>query len=364
MVRYAPYSRREILNDVASEHQRWPPSRVNPMWFDPSTVRSLSRRRVLVDGVAGAGKTFMLGILLQKFNTVRYLVKKRNFVDATQKRFGYHEKLCAQTIDSFLMHHLGIRSLPLWLHKRKVELDKLKQRLRNNPVRRNDSELIFVDEYSLIEQSLAELLNCALVNRLVVLVGDYNQQPAIGDSTDQPVRTLLSYEYVYFMYDNVLTKDARLLQRLSHFSARTEDMRFKAINGLPLRRNIDMSDFFATDGSGGGKKNYALLPRVMVVLKDKVNYLNLAMGYLIVSNTKKSSRDKCLRYKRKVILSRDAFRELIESLRSARPNGRTRCRRRYDDGYATGHRYRPHHLTPQRFKTISDHCSIREFYSR
>lgn len=216
-----------------------------PRFFTATTFPPVlnGTKRILVDGVAGAGKTFMLSELLRRFNSVRYLVKKRSFVDATNKRFQ-RDHLHAQTIDSFLMRHMNIRSLPTWLQQKTSNLDDLKRRLRDKPIPRNDNELVFIDEYSLIERSLAELLDVALRERLVVLVGDCNQQPAIGDTTDQPVRTMLNYRNVCFMYDNVRTQDIKLLQRLSRFSSRSEDVRFQALRGLPSKRSIDMSEFF------------------------------------------------------------------------------------------------------------------------
>lgn len=269
-------------------------------------------KRVLVDGVAGAGKTFMLSELLRSFGRIRYLVKKRSFVDATNKRFERCDNLYAQTIDAYLMRHMNIRSLPMWLRQKAANLNDLKRRLCDRPIPCDDDELVFVDEYSLIERSLAELLDVALKKRSVVLVGDCNQQPAIGDTTDQPVRTMLSYEHVCFMYDNVRTQDVDLLQRLSRFSSRLEDASFQALRGLPAKRSIDMSEFFASIREFGlVTRTLRLLPRIIVVSNERVNYLNWAIGNMIYRNTSKGARrGKCMVYKRKVVASRNAMRAL------------------------------------------------------
>lgn len=263
-------------------------------------------KRLLIDGVAGAGKTFVLGVLLNSFRSVLYLVKKRSFVDSVLQRFGNDPRVQARTIDSYLMQHFGVRSLPEWLRALSRDHSGLKRHAR--PVARNDEQLIFVDEYSMIERSLMELLEIVLLDRRVIIAGDCNQQSAIGDSMDQPVRTILNFGRVCFMYDNVRTKDVALSTRLQIFggASRFEDLKLSAIRGLPIARNINMRDFLhemrSSDNGSVTAKLLRRLPRIIVLSNDRVNYINWSIGHLIWrSMTKLVRRRHCLRYRRKIV---------------------------------------------------------------
>lgn len=264
-------------------------------------------KRLLIDGVAGAGKTFILGALLESFERVLYLVKKKSFVDTVLQRFGNDPRLRARTIDSFLMQHLEIKNLTEWLDRQTRDLSGLKRRIR--PCSRDDRELIFVDEYSLIERSLAELLELALTERRVVIVGDCNQQSAIGDAVDQPVRTMLNFAgRVCFMYDNVRTKDLALVERLRVFGMRFDDLCLQAIRDLPITNVIDMKEFFCVLRRADWiveSHVLRLLPRIIVVSNDRVNFLNWAIGRLVWSTMPEEVRGRnCLRYRRRIILLR------------------------------------------------------------
>lgn len=122
------------------------------------------------------------------------------------------------TVDTFLMGLLNVRNLRHWLDRRRSDMNGLRRLATERAIKRTDERLFFVDEYGLLEGSLADLLNVVLRDARCVVVGDCNQQSAIDDRSDRPIRTMLGYECVCFMYDNVRTNDPELLRRMSYFA--------------------------------------------------------------------------------------------------------------------------------------------------
>ncbi|KMQ87885.1 hypothetical protein RF55_12707 [Lasius niger] len=150
-------------------------------------------RRLAIDGVAGAGKTFILGQLLSKVYTIHYLVKKKAFLESVKMRFGNPDNFEAGTIDAFLMRIFQIRDLDKWINEREYNLEILMEKATRLAIPYDQHKVFFIDEYSIIERSLILLLNIILRKSQVIIVGGSNQLSAIGDSNIQPWRTLVDF---------------------------------------------------------------------------------------------------------------------------------------------------------------------------
>lgn len=264
-----------------------------------------TRRRVLIDGVAGCGKTFIMGALLNSSisSSIVYLAKTKYFVQSVQNRFDNDARLATFTIDAFLMRLLGIRNLRNWLNRRSRNHAELRVLAEQRALPADDERLFFVDEFGLIESGLADLLNVALRAVKCIVVGDCNQQSAIDDSPDQPMRTLLGYERVCFMYDNVRTKDHELLKRLSYFTTDADNAMSLATESLPICNVVRLKDYLDSSDDQRSRDD-SLLPKIIVRSNERVNFVNWAIGYLLHERIRDDTL--CLRYSREIrVLSTD-----------------------------------------------------------
>lgn len=255
-------------------------------------------RRLIIDGVAGAGKTFVLGYFLERFKTVQYLVKKRMFIQNVKNRFPNVDNLRASTIDSFLMKALGVRELSIWLDMLKTSLDSLCEKASRNAENYSKNTLYFIDEFGQIEGTLALILNIFLRNCNVILVGDTNQQSAINETINCPVQTLLGYRNIAFMYENTRAKDINLLRRLSqfYFKQKDESIAERILAGLPTSNLINLQPFL--DSFRRDEYDYSLLPKVIVTSNEQTNFINWAIGKILWINARPNKK---LKYTREII---------------------------------------------------------------
>lgn len=266
-------------------------------------------RRVAIDGAAGCGKTFIFGHLLKRNPKVVYLAKTKYFVQNIRDRYGDIENLSTFTIDSFLMRVLGIRNLKSWIRRRVVDMDGLRDLACHNALLKTDERLFFIDEFGLMKGSLADLLNIVLRRTRCVVVGDCNQQSAINDISDRPLRTLLGYERICFMYDNVRTRDSNLLDRLSRFTNREDDASAIAFEGLPIVNVVRLAPYLNSHAEQKFRK-LSLLPKIIVRSNERVNYANWAIGNLLWNDVRETndSNESCLRYSREIFINGDVPR--------------------------------------------------------
>lgn len=205
-----------------------------------------SNRRLSIDRVAGAGKTFILETLLKKCY-VRYLVKKKSLLQSTLARFeDSRKKIYAQTIDAFLMQFYDIKCFDKWLILKETHLETLIEKANEKAMVHDYWTVYFIDEYSLIEASLARLINIILRKCRVILVRDCNRQ-SIGEAYDQPLRTLIGYERIAFMYENVRAKDERLKNRLKIFYVDLENTYKSSVIGLPSCSNVSIEKYVSSN---------------------------------------------------------------------------------------------------------------------
>lgn len=230
-----------------------------------SLIERLEHKKFVINGVAGTGKTFLLFNISQKYDKIVYLVKKRSFLQCAKLRFKMLNNLNFQTIDSFLMNALGVKSLKKWLdHLNSFQIRYYIELAYKLQFKYNSRDtLYFLDEYSLVETNLVHLLNILLARADFIMVGDYEQQSPIGSDDSQPFDTMLSLNRTIFMYESVRSKDIGMTRRLNVFKNEFDDLNIcqRAILGLPYVTTIAI-------------KPNGPLPKIIVSNNEKVNYLN------------------------------------------------------------------------------------------
>lgn len=252
---------------------------------------------LVVDGIAGTGKTnFITHLLRNKFKII-YLVKKKSFLQISQKKFSDMGDITFFTIDAFLMRRLCVKSLPKWLRMLNSfdynDLLRIANKMSRG-IKVSRDTVFFIDEYSLIDDNLCELLNILLQNCNQIMVGDCEQQSPIGCEEDQPINTMLSLGNVLFMYESVRAKDRDLMKRLEIFRSEPDDVMAcqKALIGLPLTERVMV------------KKGI----RFIVNSNDRVNFINWSVSTLLLDLLSRSNDDnekRFIRYQRKVLISND-----------------------------------------------------------
>lgn len=210
------------------------------------------------------------------------MVKKRSFVATVKRRYAHATNFDATTIDSYLMRNLSISNFVSWLSRKAerahelIELATIDKYVKPRSVEAKNT-VFFVDKFGLIDGLMADLLRLILRYCACVLVGDCNQQSPIEEPPDRPMRTVLAYNRVRFMYDNVRAKDDRMLRRLQHFYLHTTSACTDAIRGLCDSRLLIVR---ANDIYNNERKRFesSLIPRVIVTSNTKANRINWYIG--------------------------------------------------------------------------------------
>lgn len=272
---------------------------------------------IVVDGIAGTGKTTFIYHLLRKNFKIIYLVKKKSDVQNMENKFKVfsNNNLFLYTIDAFLMRQLNFRSLPKWLKVlNSLSYNSLLKISQNKPIDQDLSSVYFIDEYSLVEFTLITLLNNFLTLNNQIMVGDCEQQSPIGSAEDQPLQTMLSLQTTFFMHESVRTKDWNLIQRLEKFRTNVEGNMLNALIGLPIVDQIEISV----------KRK---IPKFIVCQNVKMNYINWAVCKLIAEKTNR----KYLCY------TRTFTREITSRKKSQMTDDIAEIPDKFDDPYADEH---------------------------
>lgn len=201
---------------------------------------------ILVNSVAGSGKTSTLHFLKQK--KILYLAISKKLVAE-----GHAYGVTAQTICKFFMTAFH------WTFREYVEAiedltsgNSFEKTLNLDHLDIGDDisyDIIFIDEVSLIPSALLrELTRVATkIGTIVLLVGDVNQLSAIGASENDLYYCLTYVDKVLFIKQHIRTNDISLIEILRQFEA-GDNINETTLLSL-VNRDVELTKLFNFDGS-------------------------------------------------------------------------------------------------------------------